>query len=386
MIDERFQPSSLLDSPPVLQNPSVNGMTVAWAVSAPATGWVEYGPTPQLGQIALSNDHGFRPYSDRFLSARITGLEPGRKVNYRVAAAPITFHSAYEIERGEEVAGEIHAFTTPDPSSERAGFAIINDTHENVETLSELTKQLAESPVDATIWNGDLFDFITSEAQIVEQVLRPSGAAYAANRPVLFTSGNHDVRGVMARKLDQAIIPWTNELPLGRCFAVRYGPVAIVGLDTGEDKPDRHPNFAGLVNFEPYREAQREWLAGALKRPNIAEAQHLVVVCHIPLWGLPGDNGGDTLEGYAYYCKQAQDLWHPLLKQAGAQVVISGHRHHFRFDEPTDERPYPQIVSGSPKPEAATFIHGSATRETLYISVTKLDGTELGKWSFQARV
>jgi len=332
-------PDTPIDSPPVLQTPSGNAISVAWAVSAPATGWVEYGPTPDLGLKALPQDHGLRPYADRFLSARITGLEPGQKVYYRTAAVPVTFTTPYDIERGAPVVGEIHSFVTPDPAGDQTTFAIINDTHEKKDTLVSLMEQLGESPEDVLIWNGDLFDAVISEEQIVEQVLRPAGAAYAADRPVLFTRGNHDVRGPVARKLDQAIIPWTDEFPLSRCFAVRFGPVAFIGLDTGEDKPDRHPGFAGLAGFEPYREAQRDWLADALKRPEIVDAPHLVVVCHIPLWGLPGDNGGDTMEGYAFYCKQARDLWHPLLKQAGAQIVISGHRHKFRCDEPTDERP-----------------------------------------------
>src|SRR5687767_10989431 len=57
-------PAALLDSPPVLQNPSPTAVTVVWAVSAPATGWVEYGPTPQLGRRADSAVYGLNPYDD----------------------------------------------------------------------------------------------------------------------------------------------------------------------------------------------------------------------------------------------------------------------------------------------------------------------------------
>ena len=30
-------------------------------------------------------------------------------------------------------------------------------------------------------------------------------------------------------------------------FALRLGPIALVGLDTGEDKPDAHPVFASQM-------------------------------------------------------------------------------------------------------------------------------------------
>jgi predicted phosphodiesterase len=375
----------LLDSPPVLQNPGPRGVNVVWAVNQPATGWVEYGETPELGRRADAPVYGLNPYGSRFFNVRLAGLTPNETVYYRVAAAPVRFKSAYKIERGEAVLGPVYRWTPRDEKAERASFAVINDTHERAETLAALTRQLAERPADLTIWNGDVFNDVRDEEQIVAQVLRPAGAAYAAERPVLFTSGNHDVRGVAARELSKAISPWSDEEPLGHCFAVRQGPLALVGLDTGEDKPDRHPVFAGLANFEAYREAQRDWLAAALRRPEIASAPYLVTFCHIPLWGLPGHNGGDTLQGFAFYCKQAQQLWHPLLAEAGAQLLISGHMHHFRYDAPSADRPYGQIVGGGPQLERATLIRGRADGSQLEVVASDMKQKELGRWQFAPR-
>jgi predicted phosphodiesterase len=378
-------PAATLDSPPVLQCPTESTVTVAWAIRGPATGWVEYGPTAQLGARADAPRYGLNPFTDRYLNATITGLKPGVPVYYRTCIAPIFFHNAYKIERGPTVAGETHRYTPPNPDSPAATFALINDTHENPQTLAALTKLLAQDPADLTIWDGDVFNDIATDDQIVEQVLRPAGAAYAASRPVLFTAGNHDHRGPLARNLRQAFIPWAAEEPLGRCFAVRHGPLALIGLDTGEDKPDSHPVFAGLANFEKYHEAQRDWLIAALKRPAIAAARHLVIICHIPLRGLPRDNGGDTLEGYAAYAKHARDLWHPVLVSAKAAVVISGHTHVFRYDAPTEDFPYAQLVGGGPRPQAATLTRAMANAEKLEIVQTKLDGKETGKWTFKPR-
>ena len=55
----------------------------------------------------------------------------------------------------------------------------------------------------------------------------------------------------MRAALARAIVRGPRKGRLGRCFTLRHGPLAIVGLDTGEDKPDRHPAWAGLANFEP---------------------------------------------------------------------------------------------------------------------------------------
>ena len=379
------KPAPVLDSQPTLQHPTPDGVTIVWAVGTAATGWVEYGETKELGERADAPRYGLNPYSDRFLSVRLSGLQPGKAYFYRVVVRPIAFHTAYRIEPGEPVASDVYQFTLLDRTAESASFAVINDTHENTSTLQNVTAQLAAEPADMTIWNGDLFNDIYSREQIVEQVLRPAGAAYAAERPVLFVSGNHDVRGPLARDLSQAIIPWSAEEPLGRCFAVRQGPLACIGLDTGEDKPDRHPVFAGLANFEPYRAAQRDWLIQALKRPEIASAPFAVVFCHIPLWGLPGHNGGDTLEGYAYYCRNAQELWHPVLEKANVQLVISAHMHQFRYDAPTDEHSYGQIVGGGPQPKTATLIRGQVTKDQLEVVAYNLEKNELGHWKFAPR-
>lgn len=374
-----------LDSPPVLQNPTPDGVTVAWAVTGPAAGWVEYGPTKDLGRRAQAAVNGLLAYEPRFLSVRLAGLAPGEAVYYRVVSAPVTFHGPYKIERGEPVAGEVYRYVPPTAAADGATFAVINDTHEKEPTLKAVTAALASDPADLTVYNGDVFDDVRADEQVVRCALRPAGAPYAAERAVLFVPGNHDHRGVAARGLARAFTPWPDEPAVPRCFAVRHGPVALIGLDTGEDKPDRHPAWAGLAAFEPYREAQRDWLARALKRPEIAAAPFLVVCCHIPLWGLPGANGGDTLEGYGSYCRHAQQLWHPLLAGAGAHVVVSGHTHRHRYDDPGAGRPYGQLVGGGPQLERATVIRGRADRNRLELTAADLTGRELGRWTFEPR-
>jgi hypothetical protein len=368
-----------------LQNPSPHGVTVTWAVNAPATGWVEYGETPELGQRADAPVLGQHLYSSKFLRVPLMGLKTGKTIYYRVVVTPIRFIDAYHIERGEPELGPVYSWTPLDAAAETASFSAINDTHECDETVAVLMARLTELPTDLTIWNGDIFNFVDSEEQITSQILRPANIAYAAERPVLFTSGNHDFRGRATRDLSQAISPWRDEAPLGRCFAVRQGPLAIIGLDTGEDKPDHHPVWAGLAAYEPYREAQRDWLEAALRRPEIKSAPFLIAFCHIPLWGLPGHNPGDTLEGFAYYCRHAQQLWHPLLEEAGVQLLICGHMHTFRYDEPTAEHSYGQIVGGGPELNRATLIRGHADNARLEVVVRDLNQAEWGRWRFMPR-
>lgn len=374
-----------LDSPPVLQCPTSDGVTVVWAVTGPSAGWVEYGTTEQLGQTARAAHRGLTAYEPRYHAVRLSGLKPGESIFYRAVSAPVTFNGAYKIVRGEPTASRVYRYTPTSAANDRGSFAVMNDTHEREPTLTALTDRLAADPADLTVWNGDIFDDIRSDDQVVNNVLRPAGAAFAAEKPLLFSAGNHDHRGVAARTLVNAMAPWPQTPDLPWCYAVRSGPIAVIGLDTGEDKPDAHPVWAGLAAFEPYRVAQRDWLRATLQRPDIASAPFLVVCCHIPLVGRPGDNGGDTLEGYAAYCKQGQTLWEPLLSAAGVSVVISGHTHRHRYDAPAGGRSYGQLVGGGPKLEAATLIRGVADAKQLRVTATDLAGKELGAWTYAPR-
>ena len=51
--------------------------------------------------------------------------------------------------------------------------------------------------------------------------------------------------------------------PEGRYYySFSRGPVSFVVLDSGEDKPDDAPVYAGLADFDAYRSKQAEWLKG----------------------------------------------------------------------------------------------------------------------------
>lgn len=380
-----YSQESIFDSPPVLQNPSPHGVTVAWAVKTTATGWIEYGPAPELGRRADAPVCGQHIVGERFLHIRIEGLSPGEKVYYRVGAAPVEFKERFFVERGEPEYSPIYSFTTFDSSAEETSFSAINDTHRKDEMLSRLMPTLMEQPSDFTVWNGDLFHVVGDTEQITDAVLRPVNTVYAAERPVLFTTGNHDLRGAYARTLKEAIIPWESERPMERCFAVRQGPLAVIGLDTAEMRIDEHPGFGGLTCSEPYRKEQRDWLESALQRPEIASAPYLIVFCHIPLWGRPEEEESHMQDGRMQYCEQGQKLWHPLLEEAGAQLLISGHKHYFRYAGPCADHSYGQLVTGGPSLEQATLIHGQADKKCLKVTVRNLDGQELGTWQFAPR-
>lgn len=378
----------LITSPPVVQHPSPTGFTVAFAVSQFATGWVQWGESAdRLDQTVRASRGGLICASDRALSVSVP-LPPSktaRTIYYRIVAQPLSYHNAYQLQRGEEVASEVFALRLPGEQMEAVTLAIVNDTHQQATTIAALHQRIADLNPDLLAWNGDTCNDFDANDDPMQIVLNPAGdtsAGWASGRPLLFVPGNHDVRGARARELADGLVGWPGQHDLPYNFAIRVGELAIIGLDTGEDKPDNHPVFAGTAAFEPYREAQRLWLEQALQRPEIASARHRIAICHIPLRGLPDQNDGMSLEGYAAFSGFGAKAWLSQLTSRGVQAVISGHTHRHRVDAATAELPIMQVVGGGPQPNRATLTVVRCEGERLQLWVEDLNGQRLFEHSF----
>ncbi|HZZ44487.1 MAG TPA: FN3 domain-containing metallophosphoesterase family protein [Tepidisphaeraceae bacterium] len=348
---------------PVLMNVTSDEVTVVWGIGVSATGWVEFGETESLGKRADGEVGGLMPYGERVLRVRVGGLEAGKKYFYRVHSKPVEFVNAYKIRCGEETAGEVGSFTTLNASGATARFAVWNDTHEHVETIRKLVGMTGEQ--DFLFWNGDVVNTIDTEGEIARKFFDPAeGETYAGKVPVLFSRGNHDVRGAGARQLSR----YVNGLGGRFYYWFRQGPVAFVVMDTGEDKPDDSAAYAGLAGFNAYREEQRVWLEKVIEEPGFKSAPFRVVFAHIPMvWD--GDVLVTMLATYGKTRGWVSDdglaKWGPLFDQAKVDVVISGHTHHHAWYPAKSGRSWGQIIGGGPIMAAATVINGLADGEKL---------------------
>jgi hypothetical protein len=370
----------------VVQHPRRHGFTVSVALSRLATAWVEWGMAPgKLVHTSVPSWCGLIDASDRSLVVQVESpepLPPGKPIFYRVVAQGLTYSNAYNLERLPPEVGETIELRLPSPRAKKLSIAVVNDTHENRDTLIKLHAMLEELEPDLLVWNGDAsndFDDRDEPSRITLAPLGPQRVGWASRWPLVFVPGNHDVRGSRARELARCLpgAPGARQLPYSR--VQRWGPLAMATLDTGEDKPDAHWVFAGTAAYEPYRQKQAKWLATALARKGIAEAPHLVAMCHIPLRGIPGeavgleldhDNGGPS-------CGHGKRLWMPSLAQSKCQMIVSGHRHAHRVDDPNAEDPVMQVVGGGPHPSYATLTLLEASAERLVLRMTDLAGTEL---------
>lgn len=359
----------LIVSAPMLQNYAENSIGVTFALSALGSGYVIIGSQSDLsdGRKVLAGGYRTTDLSDRVAQVRITGLKPATTYYYRIGADRIQYAGGYNMKNlGSEEDPRTYHFTTAGRAA-HAHFCVINDTHVQWEPFGRAIDKIAELVPSCVIWNGDACNVEETMEALTRIYLTPNikRRDYASQIPYLFCPGNHDYRG-MANRHSERI--WMYRQPeerdvrdwdLGRNFAVRMGEIALIGLDTGEDKLDTNPAFAGIFQMKSYREAQTNWLRDALQRPDIANAPYLVAFCHIPLFDdnpkhNPGDVAPDDKDpqyntDFALWQRTCAKMWVPLLEASHCQLVITAHMHCYKYYAPTTDRPWIQLVGGGPE-------------------------------------
>lgn len=347
--------------------PRADGIEAVWAVSRLSRGHLELETADGNRQTVGCDPFGFVPQGDTVLRVRVNGLAPGG--SYRVRSVTIAADDS------ETVTSDWKTFRTLDPTATSTRFVVWNDTHGNDGDIQQLSR--VTPAADFLVWNGDTCCDCMDEGAMVPALLHPGGCDITAGRPLFHLWGNHDVRGPYAFRLPEIVAT-----PAGRPFyAFRSGPVAVICLHTGEDKPDDHPSFHGRVACDPLRVEQAAWLAEVIQRPDLRDAPYRVVFCHIPLrW--TDETPQDYSWSYDRFSERSRAAWHESLVAWRTQVIISGHTHHATWLPPTAPWPYGQLIGGGPEPEHATWIDATADGSGLRLRLRNLAGDILHDLTF----
>jgi hypothetical protein len=354
---------------PAVYAPTSDGATILWPVSRASAGWVEYGEAGSSapGKIARDDGLGFVPHEDRVLRVRLSGLQPGQRYWFKTHTRPVVTKK-YVAAEIPVTSSKAYGLRTLNPAAATTSFCVWNDTHDKPATLARLAELTRAEPADFLVWNGDLGNYLADETTFAGLFIEPKGGVDLAEGPPIFLSrGNHDVRGPAANQVAHYVA-----FPEGRpYYSFRSGPVAGIVLDTGEDKPDAHPLFLGLVDFEPLIQEQARWLAREIEQPHLKSAPYRVVFCHIPLrWKTETTPTYDAAgNGFDHFSRRGREAWHDSLARWGAQMIISGHTHAWQHLKATNEFPYEQLVGGGPsldeRTSQALLIRASADAQAL---------------------
>jgi acid phosphatase type 7 len=343
--------------PPLLRDPSGRSVAVEWMTDSDADGsvhWAEQGEgggaaaVTQPDHVSVAQHDGLVDVG-RFHRVVLRGLRPGHRYRYRVVSRRVVAIRSYWPERGLAVQSAPARFRTLDPDRLDARFAVITDTHEDVPRLRALLTAIDPARVDFVVHDGDTVDHADSERQLADVLLTPLAEAIDGRTPWMYARGNHEYRGPFARALGRYL-----KAPEGRYdFDRDDGPVHLIVLDTGEDKPDATQVYAGLNDLA----GAFQRLRAMLRAPRVTTAPFAVLLARQKDFGRLDGHNAD---------------WMNAANVAQVDLFIAGHEHRFERIAPGSPlgNRFPILLVG--QDPVATV---SADRQRLSVRVTRRDGT-----------
>jgi predicted phosphodiesterase len=325
--------------------------TIVWLTDTPSHAKVRYGAVGDLSSVAEPHVDGLVPVGTRHV-VHLHGLSPGTTYAYEVVATRVVKLNAYWPDKGLDVRSGPHRFTTLDRNGPSTSFSVVTDTHEDTRRIGALNQAIDWESTEFLVHLGDAFHWIDTEEHLFRAWLRPTTAALEHSKSLFFARGNHELRGPYARQLLDYIPPVE-----GRYYFARdAGPVHLIVLDTGEDKPDETNVYAELNRTVPYRAEELAWFKNHVTRESrVADAAFRVIAMHAPNWG---------------WLEDGPEAWIETANEAGVDLVIAGHRHRFSHTPPGADvdHAYHLLVIGQDQTARV-----DATADELRVTVTDLD-------------
>ncbi len=356
-VGQAADPYALFDTRPVILHgpylvaPTETSVVIAWTTDTPCHSKVLYGVGEPSTEANNAKD-GMLPVGT-IHSVRVTGLKPGQSYRYQVVSTRVVKLKGYWPDKGLSVKSAVSSFTTFDAARPATTFYAVTDTHEDVARIDAVLKLGDWHAADFLLHLGDAFNTVESEDQLFSKWLDPLVRAIGPAMPLVYARGNHDTRGPFARELS-SFIP----IEEGRFYYARdAGPIHLVAVDTGEDKPDVTNVYAHLNDFAPYRDRELAWLEEHTRTSKrMAEAPFRIVAMHQPMWGAV--QGGN-------------ERWTDWANRSKVDLVIAGHTHRFAHIQPGQRgNNYPILIVGQ---DQLAKVEATATQ--LKASVLAKDGS-----------
>lgn len=313
---------------PYLQEVTTEGATFAFQTSKPSLSSIELRKEGENhSDNYAQSQHGLKQADATFFAIRTGELQPNTTYQYRIHAKEIRSFQPYKVVFGDSIASPWYTFRTIDPKQQGGSIFITSDMHSNPKLLRNLLERCDYKTCTSFFYAGDMMNYMTENGEHpFTSFIDTSVDLFATSIPFEFVRGNHETRGNMAR-IFPSFFPKQNGKIYGSYL---MGDVMVIMLDTGEDKADSHPVYAGLTDFDNYRSEQARWLEKVVKSKEFKKAKYRIVISHFPLVSDKEWEKGTTWKG----CQDASQKFLPILNRAGIDLIVAGHTHRFFYHEP----------------------------------------------------
>ncbi|TDQ73467.1 metallophosphoesterase family protein [Sphingobacterium yanglingense] len=331
-----------IDHGPYLQEVTQQGATVVFQTSLPSYSYIEL-RKENSGQtkIHYEHKHGLKQANTDFFAVRADRLEPATRYQYRIVSKEMVSFQPYKVTFGDSISTPWYTFKTIDPKSKGGSIFIISDTHSDAKKLDRMLDFCDYKTCDAFFYVGDMMNYMSLGGEHpFSSFIDVSVNKFATSIPFELVRGNHETRGDMARIFPR-FFPKSNDKIYGSYL---MGDIMVVMLDSGEDKADNHPVYAGITDYDNYRTEQAEWLKALVNSKEYKKAKYRIVLTHFPM--VVGEKWRQEGNWTGWY--DAVDKFLPILNKANVDLVVSGHTHQFQYHEAGQaNNKFPQLVQGA---------------------------------------
>jgi predicted MPP superfamily phosphohydrolase len=307
-----------------------DGVTVAWGTNMYSTHEIQYGSTPEMEFSKRPQAHGLRSISDGIASTYLPGQPKDQELYLKVSVDGLRHLRRSSSVKGGKVETPVLQFEIP-PVDGDLFLASFSDIHEINIAYHLLARHIPWEQVDYALFLGDFVIDVGEPKDLVRNLLElPTGNR---NIPRVFARGNHETRGPGAWTLSDVLLP-----PGGSWYyTFSHGDTFFIVLDSGEDKPDSHIEYAGVIDFTSYHLEQAEWLAEVFETQEYHRAKYRLVLMHAPPFKTN------------YLSPAFMPVVGLLKEQTDIDLIMSGHTHQGGIWMPDETGwPYPITTNGGP--------------------------------------
>lgn len=284
-----------------------------------------------------------------------------REKAYTVCIRPVTTRKPYFTDTKKPV--EFHFTFAPVPEKNIRMYHI-SDAHNAIDTPVKAAKTFGE--IDLLILNGDVIDHSGDWKKFIN-IYEICARVTAGKVPVVFSRGNHDMRGKFAERFAD----YTPSHHQKTYYTFRLGSIWGVILDCGEDKLDENPEYGYTVACHGFRERQTAFLKDIIdNREKEYEAEGVktrLVIVHNPFthqFAPPFDIEEDIYRQWA-------DLLNAYIKP---DLMLCGHDHEYGIHKVGGEydhlgQPCTLVVASEPRQErfiGCGFVVGDSGIEAVF--------------------
>ena len=228
--------------------------------------------------------------------------------------------------------------------NEKINIYHIADAHNKVASPIAAASFLGNE-LDLLVLNGDIPNH-SGDIKNFDAIHEIAGEITKGELPVIFSRGNHDMRGIYA----ESIADYTPTDNGNSYFTFRLGDLWGLVLDCGEDKPDTSIEYGNTVCCEAFRRRETRFIEKVIKN---AESEYLaygvkkrIVICHDPFTYTPASPFDIEKELYTYWAKLIGENIKP-------NFMLCGHKHTTLVSYPGGEldnkgQPCPVVIGANP--------------------------------------